>query len=756
MSDGTIKIIVGASADRSIETVFGGMEKRAQKAGQNIAKEMSAGMGVGSTNGTRNPFNQMAKDADKAAKEATRVLEAQFKAANKYAKEEQKAYEASAKARVKAETEASKSIVAEFKSQTRERAKELKTQQQEEERASKKMDDSREKFSKRASKYALRSAGQMFGAAERFGSDMLHGAGVDTSIGSLVKRTVGIENAAVDLSNRGHIEGAAGPNGGVVSSKILEGEARKTGLANAVNPEDILSAGRTFVGITGDLNLWRKIMPQVVKQTMAMGGSQEDAAKMAGEFAAHVGDIPKKEEAIMHMMLVGAGQGKIGGIDSTEFAKYASRVASPAGQFAGDKSENVGKLTAIAEIAKIHGGAKDAAEAMGSITQFSNTLKKVARTKAIASLIDKKNGQFTDDQHSNMRGINEIMKDLIWGAAKDVHNPKGPRVKADLTAIAKATGDVRGAKALYGLVDTFNSAGGGTKGMDAVDAELKKFDSAIMSTTEMERAAAEKMATTQAQTEVFNQQLEAISHGVMAELGPAMRDLAPKALSAAQGLGSMASWAARNPWGAVGVGVGAAVSKGLMESALRSSMEDLTNGSGRAAISMGALGLAVAGAILAMHQIDKDIAEKEEGQRKDSLDNANAGILEGKAAAHAKDGKFTPEDQDNLNAINANLYTRIANVNKLKQSNPDYAKDGAGTLAYEAAFDPDKAAARQDAGHIDELKNELENNRRVLTSGLKVYLMNPEDIKGFGAGPSVPGAGRSPDPGSPKLPDRWK
>lgn len=746
MSDGSIKIIVGASASREIETVFGGIEKRAEKAGKNIAK--SLGTGLGGSGGSGRSFDGLGKSAEQAGKQVENSFSNQAKAADKAMRAEERASQQAARARVRAEEQASRSIISEFKRQTRERAKELRAQEQAEEKAAKKT----ERFAHNASRYALRNVGSTFSHAARFGSDILRGAGIDMSIGSLVQRTAGIESAAVGLSSRGHIEGAKGANGQVVSSVALEGEARKAGLATAVNPEEILGAGRAFVGLTGDLDLWRKIMPQVVKQTAALGGNQEDAARAAGEFAAHVGDIPNKEKAIMNLMAVAAGQGKIGGVDFSDFAKYASRAAAPAAMYAGDKAQNIGKLTALAEISKMHGGSANAAEAFQSITQFSNTLKKSARTKTIAKLIGNKDGQFTDSQHSDLRGVNEIIKDLIWGSAKDIKNPNGPRVKASQTAISTALGDVRGTRAINGLIATFNEAGGGAKGMAAVEAELKKFDGAVMSAAEIERANAANLATTKSQTELFNQGMESVTHGLMAELGPALRDMTPNAIGAAHGLGQLASWAVKNPWTAVGAGVGTAVAKGMMESALRASMEDLMTGSVRAGVALGGLGIAVAGAIYAMKLISDDVAEKEKEQNKDAVDNANAGILEGDAAKHAKNGTFSSKDRENLEAIDSNLYSRITGVNKLKQSNPDYASDGAATIAYEAAFDPDKAAARQDAAHIDELKNELENNRRILAGVLRVEVMNPNDIGASTGWPKVDGAPRSPNPG---LPPRW-
>lgn len=751
MSDGKLQIIIGAAADRSVETVFGSIEKRAQRAGQNIAKAMGHGMngGSGGTGGSGNPFAKMSKDADKAANDAIKAVDRQKKEVAKAAKEMQRDWEKADSERVKSAEKAARAVVAAEKSASQERKRIAAAEKRESDAEAR----STSRFASHAGRYAIQSGRQMFNAAGRFGMDLARGAGVEVSVGSLVSRTVGIESAAVGLSSRGHIEGSKNADGTlsansrVVSSGILEGEARKAGLATAVNPEEILGAGRAFVGLTGDLDLWRKIMPQVVKQTAALGGNQEDAAKAAGEFAAHVGDIPNKEQEIMHLMAVAAGQGKIGGVDFSDFAKYASRAAAPAAMYQGDKAQNIGRLTALAEISKMHGGSANAAEAFQSITQFSNTLKKTARRKTIAKLMGNENGQFTDSQNSEMRGVNDIIKDLIWGAAKDVKNPKGPRVKASQTAISTALGDVRGTRAISGLVATFNEAGGGTKGMAAVEAELKKFDGAVMSATEIDRANAAQLETTKSKTELFNQQLEAISHGIMGELGPAMKDLAPHAIGAAQSLGELTAWAIKNPWLAAGAGVAGAAGKGLAEAGVRAGFEALIPQLAGAGLALGGLTLAVAAAAAALYMIEKDIKSKEELQRKAASSDAALGVAES-GGAGSNDPEFLKAKEEQVKKRLAEV-ARVRGVDKqFAGESPEDRRAREESDAIPFFGNTANVAARLDSNHEESLKEDLQKIHMMLSNisrGIPVTVSNANEIGQ--SGPKIFAPGREHNPG---------
>ncbi len=573
--------------------------------------------------------------------------------------------------------------------------------------------------------------------------DVARGVGIDASISSLIGRGVGIESAATALSNRGHIAGTIGPNGQVVSSSALQAEARAAGKATAVNPEELLAAGRAFVGLTGDLDLWRKIMPMVAKQTAALGGNQEEAAKAAGEFAAHVGDVPDKEKKIMDLMAVAAGQGKIGGVDFSDFAKYAAKAAAPAAQFQGDKVKNISSLTALAEIAKMHGGASSAAEAFTAIASLTTTLKKPARFKSIQGLLGNETGQFADREHTILRDPIELIRAMVVAASRG--NKDG---KSSLDKLAAAVGDARSLKAVSGLQNTFNEAGGGMKGLEAMNAELAKFKGAVMTEDETTRALAEKLKTSQSQAELFNQSLEAVTHEAMVGLTPALQNLKEPALTAAKGLGSLATWAAKNPGEAVMSAIGVSIARAGIESTLRSGIENAIKAAagGLAGKGFGG-GLGVAGNLSAMFAIatvsvatftagkliiDSAIADKEKGQREAALAEANSAGSQAEMAQRLREGKSTPEDEKAAAAREDALKRRIGLATWTKDM--DKANGGAPTgvtAGLENLLNPEKSAARLDAAHLDELKAEMARVHELLTAikggVLKVEVTNQPD-----------------------------
>lgn len=736
----------------------------AERTGRTVQKNLGGGGNNGANGATRalgSGFRSAAAEAERSAREVDRSLAKQIKSAERAANAEKRAARKLTDDKLKFLAEVESAQDKSLKKQTRNAEREADKQAATAKRTADKVENEHKQFARRVSQRTVRflfpNPIGAFGMASRIGGDLLRGAGVDTSISSLVQRSVGIESASVALSNRGHIEGDK-DNGQVVASAELAKEARSAGIATAVNPEDILKAGHAFVGITGDLKTWRGLMPGLVKQTAALGGNQEDAAKMAAEYSAHLGDIPDKVNAVLRLVAVSAGQGKIGGMDSSDFAKYAAKAAAPAAQFEGDKAQNIGRLTAIAEIAKMHGGAANPAIAFTGIQSFVSTLKKPARLKSISKLIGKEDGQFTDSSHSLLRNVNDIIKDIIVGAATDKRT--GKVGLASLTKAGAAVGDSRAMMAVTGSLNTFNEAGGGAKGLAAVTAELEKFDGAIMSSTEVERANAEQLKTSRAQAEIFNQSLEAITQGAMAELGPALKSLQGPALQAAQGLAWMVKEAAAHPIQAAGIAVAGALARSLGEATFRSVIEKsimnaMASGNG---LQIGGAGLliTIAAATVAMHLIDEDIKDREDDQRKDAIANGHAGELEAKAYTEAKSGTITESSKDDLTAIDANLEERLGRVKKLKNNEYGAYDPNASEamLGAESILNPTKFAARQDASHLDELKQELADNKRILdmirTGNLNVTVTNANEI-GANSGPQVFAPGRQLGPGH--LPD---
>jgi hypothetical protein len=313
----TIKIKLGCALDQSVRTVFKPLIQAAVDARKQIQKEFGS-VAVG----MKGSFTDGERTAKRAFSETTRAGDAMSRDLERQA------------------TRRARNAEQEFKREWSAYEREAKRAFRETEKAGRESQRALEKFADRTSHRATRFFTPnmpIMSMARRASAEVLQGVGVDASISGMVRRGVGIESAATALSNQGHIEGDNGQNGKVVSAATLAVEARAIGGAQAINPEEILKAQSGMVALTGDLQLAREIMPDLVSMTAAIGGGQLDAAKAAGEFAASLGDVPDKAKRVMELMRVLSAQGKKGAIDLPDFAKYAARAASAAPMFEGDR-----------------------------------------------------------------------------------------------------------------------------------------------------------------------------------------------------------------------------------------------------------------------------------------------------------------------------------------------------------------------------------------------------------------------------------
>jgi hypothetical protein len=750
-----IKIKIGAAVDQSMRTVFKPLVQAAIEARKQVQKEfasLSVGMKGSFADGGK-AARKVFADTTRAGEDMSRQLANQAKQRARAAEQESKREYSTA---IRLANEAGRERIRILNANNRLELQAARQLEKDKRSAAAASQSAINKFADRTSHRATRffmPNMPIMSMARRAGSEVLRGMGVETSIDGLVRRGVDIEKGATALSNRGFIEGAKGGNGQVVASDTLQGEARKAGKDFAINPVDIISAGHAFVGLTGDLDLWRKIMPGVIAQSKAFGVNQEDAAKSAAEFAAHIGDVPNKEKAVLDLLRVAGGQGKIGGVDFSDFAKYTAKAAAPAAMFKGDKAENIGKLTALAEIAKMHGGASTPAMAFGAIDSLANTLKKPARLKSIAALLGNKNGQFADDQHSLLSDPLKLAKALIVAGSRD--KKTGKSGLSSLDRVQSAVGDARSMKAITGLQMTFNEAGGGQKGLDAMNAELAKFSHANISTTEVSRALAEALKTTESKAERFNQKLENITHGVMAKLLPVLEQLEEPALKLAGHLGDLAAWAASNPGTAIIDAIGVVILRAGIESAFRNGIETIIKnvagtsalpgkGGGLVGQAGGLLGLftsaAVIGALAYAIEQAGEVAIAHFFKSKDAEANAegtqtgNDGAALANATNHARKHEFTAQGKADLEKAAAHVKKQI---DEASTNDVAIAADPMG-----ADFGQDRDnSSRADSKETAALKAELVKMNTLLqqmnSGGLKVIVGNfppPEPPKAPVAG----------------------
>ncbi len=607
MTDGAIRIVVGAALNRSeVDSVFGAVEKRAERAGSVVRKALGGGSGTGRGNPLGKGFDEAAKSAQRAEREIDATWKKQLADANRVARAQDKIFNEAARTRVRAEAEASREIVRGFRTATRERARELKQQEQDEARSNKRAEAERRKFADRTSHRAVRflfpNPIGAFGMASRIGGDLLRGAGVDFSTQGMAHRAVRAQEVSTLLSNQGFMPQEHGANAHRVAATTLENEARHTAQSQGFTTEQMLAAQTKFVDLTGNLDDARKAMPAIAKLSGATTTDPEKMAEAWANVSRHMGDIPDKAAKVEALMRLIAGQGRVGSIEIKDEAKDLGKIAAMADKFAGDRGESIAKLATMAQMARAEGGAASSKEAATSIVSFASTFTAPARVKQLLGAglkeedIFEMQGTGKNRVRAHIQDPFEIIKKVLEKTGGDI---------GKFSSIFKS---VMSQRAVNSLAAAYNSGGG--RNMGAVDKQIAAFGKEATLTSEfVDEAQGERMKTAATQAVVFQEKLDEVGRNVAVELLPAMQALAPVALRAASGLGDIVTWAAKNPLEAVGAAVTAAIARAGIESAFRAGIERAITSStfnvGAASATIGSATLAVAALTLAWGQADE-------------------------------------------------------------------------------------------------------------------------------------------------------
>ena len=531
-----IKIRVGASLDRSVDVVFGSIEKRAKRTGDVVAASLSKRGGRGG------PYREYQREGEAAHRRVTT-------AAQKAAREQERAVSASLRKQGQAFKQFA-NIAA------REQARALRA-----DRAQSR--DFARRTSHRATRFMLPNA-PIGSFARRAGSDILRGAGVDTSLSGAIGRAAEADKLARDLSNAGFQRGAAGAAGVRQSPATLISEAR--GIADAsggtTSAGEVLQGQSAFVAKTGDLETARAVVKDLAMLSAATGANMQDVVDAAGDVSSNLGDVPNKAEKVNAIMRTIAGQGKLGAVEMKDLAVQMAKIASAAGSFEGDAGENIKKLSAMAQFARARGGAAGASQAATAVAGFANTLKTPARIKAF-----RKEGIDPLNERGQLRDPIKIINEAISTTG------------ADPIRMKKMFANVFGAKGVDALTNTYRSAGGGDRGMAAVNAEWQRMlKGAALSQEEIVESVKTAQGGASAKAKAFQNELDNVAAAVSSELLPALQKLAPSAISLAKTFGDVATWTVTNPKKAIGLAITAAIARAGLESAFRSGLERMILG----------------------------------------------------------------------------------------------------------------------------------------------------------------------------------
>lgn len=429
-------------------------------------------------------------------------------------------------------------------------------------------------------------------------ADMARGAGVDLNVSSMVGKYVGREKLATDITNSAYMPGQSGAAGKRQDPRALMAEADVIGKDTATDSGKVLEGIQKFVGKTGDLASARAIIGDMAKLSRATGTSMEDMVDAAGDVAANLGDVPDKATAISQVMKAVAGGGKQGAIEIRDMATQMAGLAASAGQFEGDRGDNIALLASIAQESRQKGGSKSAAQSVTSVQSMMGTFGKEKRLGAF-----KKEGVevYTDKSQTQVRNVQDIITESIG------------KTKGNLVKMNRMFSDVRAQSAVKGFAMTYNDAKAAAVkenpkikedeahkiGMAAVTAEFDKLKNATMGAKEIEDSFQNSMKTAEAKAQLFQNQLQLIADSVATKVLPKLEELGPKVAKVAEAMGGLVTWAAGNPWKAAGAALAGSISKAGFENVLQQSMGAALTGAGGALGTLGAASLVAAAAVTA-------------------------------------------------------------------------------------------------------------------------------------------------------------
>jgi hypothetical protein len=695
MATESIRIRVGATVDRSIGNAFRPIVDAARVARQAVEDEMerawAAVNGKGAVKGgAQGPYRSVVRAAEKAADE---VVAAERRKQTKIASEEAKA----TRRREAAERHVARIRDRHFLEQQRQGERAERTAARAATRdaaATRKENVGRIRAVGGGSIETLGKIGR--GALGVAGS-VARGAGVQTDLASFVGQAVELETRAGELSAAAYDEKR--DKGKRIDPRTLVRLGRDVGQEAAFDPAKVLEGLQAFVGKTGDLATGQAALPGLAKLARATGTSLEAMVGSAGEAAKALGDVgPGKEfetaeekgRALVNVLRLIAGQGKVGAVEMKDLAQYGGRLAAASQAFGGDAAKNLGDMGALAQLSVARGGAASAAEAAVAVAGFANTLKTPARAKEFAA----HGVEIQNQKEGGFRSVRDILKDASAGAIG-----RGGLDQGSLE-FKKMFANVKGAQAADPAFQAYSKAfrqnlevtkdktKADEAGKKAIDELFDNFGKAI-SATEEKDSFDRSMKTSAAQVQLFNNKLGEIGGKIAERVLPELSKLQPTIIALAQGFATMVSFAAENPIKAGAIALGASIAKAAVGNVITSGVEKLIAG---AASKGGGLALGVAAITIATATLIAQslIDEREKGA---------AGALEQRETAKAEAAKVDaalkagdPAAKENLDVLKAQ---RAAVQAQIKEGQAYFESGKTERYGGEGVFDRIAGGARQ-------------------------------------------------------------
>lgn len=709
MSD--LRITVGAVSDGTLTTVFRPLFETSDRAQRHVERTSGAASRAVEAQGRRS--SGVYRDSARAAVEgADRAAAAGERGARQEARAKERA--------------------AEHVARVRERY--FREEQKRGEEADRKEDQRAAKAqgrNERVAGAAVRTFGAIMRAGAGAASSVAQGMGLDLSMSSGIAKAISRDAMARNIAAQGFRDR---PGEAPQDINQLQATAQAIGDKYKVDPATVLGGLGKFQALTGDLDTGKASLEGLSRLAKAFNVDLTSMMGAAGQVSSALGDVgagkefataEDKAKALLDVMKGTVAQGQEGAIEIADMATQFAKLKGAGIRFEGGAGGNILKMGALAQMSYQMGGAGSVSQASNAVLGFTNTLATKARRDAF-----KANGVDIDSttEKGKFKNPYELIKDSLI------------KTDGDTDKMKAMWGNVLGEKAVNALRTAFLQAGGGQKGLSAVDAQFARFGGSV-SENAINTGLGLNMNSKASQAQDIQNQIDKTTSALSDDLAPAIKDLTPSIVSASRALAGVVSFGAQNPALAITAAIVASIGKAAIGEAIGPALGKLLGTQGAGALG-GILALGVV-ALSAEKVIFDSIDKGKDISRQGDINEMRADAI-GRAAL--KRGEITEKDRSEFNSTVSQLQQRISSA----KEEADFKKMGAAPEVRAAknwimggkGLDAINAG-REDIGKLPELEAQLAKlqGQSAAVAGAKIQearISNAQEIGAATAGALAP------------------
>jgi hypothetical protein len=418
---------------------------------------------------------------------------------------------------------------------------------------------SREQMIREIGAGAMRNLAGVARAGVGIGKDAFSATGVTFDTGTILQRNVELEKSATDTTLS-----AFSAKGQTAEAKDVQATIAAVRSAGNASAQDFNAMSRglsSFVSKSADLETGKKVLADLGNIARATGSEVEALVSASGDVAKTLEDTPDKADRLLRIMRLVAKQGAMGNVEIKDLATYMGNITSSAFMYEGSTDTNIGVLGALAQVA-MKGGATSAAEGTRAASSFGRDVTKGAALERF-----EKAGVniFADKERTKLLSPEKIILQFL------------KKTGGSLDEMSDLFQNEMSKKVIKGFSQTYQAAGGGQAGLDAVAAEFKKF-SMTMSPDDVSKASALSKTGAGARGQLFQNKLEEIGGKAGEKLYPALQKLEPLLLKLADGFTKIVTWAADNPGKAILAAIIGSIGKAAIGTAIAAKLSGLAGG----------------------------------------------------------------------------------------------------------------------------------------------------------------------------------